>query len=462
VTRRDDDARGGEVRFLSLCGMLGYGYPQASLARGLAARPAFIGVDAGSTDPGPYYLGSGRSFVSAMQVERDLEPALCAARRLGIPLVVGSAGGSGARPHLEATVEQVRKLAARHELHFRLAVIPADLEPDTLLEALRDGRVQPCGPAGELTAERVRACTHLVGQMGTGPLVRALDGGADVVLAARCCDTAIFAALPILRGCDPALALHLAKIAECGALCARPAAANDALVGILRHDHFVVEPANPARRCTPESVAMHSLYEQPDPTCFHEPEGTVDLSACTFEPCGERGVRVAGTRLVPPERPTIKVEGAALRGYRAVAVAGVRDPAVIAHLDAIEHAVRASVADALAPAAEPAEYSLRFLRYGLDGVLGHLEPAAAAPPTEVGLVLEAVAATQELADTALALARSTALHQHFPGRKTTAGNLAFPFSPSDLRGGPVYEFAVYHLMAVAEPDALFPVTFQEV
>ncbi len=62
----------------------------------------------------------------------------------------------------------------------------------------------------------------------------------------------------------------------------------------------------------------------------------------------------------------------------------------------------------------------------------------------------------------LSLARSTALHQHFPGRKTTAGNLAFPFSPSDFRGGAVYEFAVYHLMEPAPSDTLFPVSFQEV
>ena len=77
-------------------------------------------------------------------------------------------------------------------------------------------------------------------------------------------------------------------------------------------------------------------------------------------------------------------------------------------------------------------------------------------------MLEAIAPTQELADTVLSLARSTALHQHFSGRKTTAGNLAFPFSPSDFRGGPVYEFSVYHLMELEDPDELFPVTFQQV
>ena len=61
------------------------------------------------------------------------------------------------------------------------------------------------------------------------------------------------------------------------------------------------------------------------------------------------------------------------------------------------------------------------------------------------LLIEAIAETGEKADALIALARSKMLHQGFPGRKATAGNLAFPFSPSDFSGGEVYEFALYHL-----------------
>lgn len=451
-----------ELRLVALNGLLGYGYPPASLDRALALEPDLMGVDAGSTDPGPYYLGAGESFVSAEQAARDLEPALCAAVARGIPLVIGTAGGSGAAPHLERAVAMVRALAARHSLHFRLAVVAAEVPTETVLAALREGRITPCGHTRALTEEDVRACTRIVGQMGTEPLVRALEGGAHVVVAGRCCDTAIFAAEPIRRGLDPGLALHLGKIMECGALCARPAGANDVLLGTIGADSFTVEPANPVRRCTPESVAAHSLYEQPDPHRFHEPEGTVDLSACEFEAVGERAVRVRGSRLIAADGPTVKLEGARCRGYRTITIAGVRDPGIIAHLDEIETAVRASVTEALAGDLPPEELSLRFLRYGLDAVTAAPEGPPPAPPREVGLVIEAIAPTQELADRALTLARATALHQHFHGRKTTAGNLAFPFSPSDLRGGPVYEFAIYHLLCGADPATLFPVGFEEV
>jgi len=452
------------LTFLSLCGMLGYGYPQDSLARGLARRPAFIGVDAGSTDPGPYYLGAGKAFVKDLQVERDIEPALVAARSRGIPLIIGTAGGSGARTHVDHFVETLTGIARRNGLHMTLAVIYADVEPGMVIDGLEAGNVQPCGPVPPLTPERVMASHNLVVQMGTAPIIEALQaGGADVVVAGRCCDTAIFAAMPILRGFDPGLALHCAKIAECGALCARPAGANDSLIATLHRDHFVVEPANPERRCTPESVAAHSLYEQPNPLAFVEPEGTVDMAGSRFEQIDGGVVRVSGTRLAPSKTHTVKLEGAALAGYRAVTIAGVWDPRVLEHLDIMLESVQKTVAQHLRGIVEGGDYSLRFLRYGRGTAAPQRGPAKPFSETaETGLVVDVVAPNQELADTIVSLARSTALHQAFPGRKATAGNLAFPFSPSDLQGGPVYEFSVYHLLEVDDERTLFPVTYVDV
>jgi len=48
------------------------------------------------------------------------------------------------------------------------------------------------------------------------------------------------------------------------------------------------------------------------------------------------------------------------------------------------------------------------------------------------------------------------LHFGYAGRKSTAGNLAFPYSPSDFKAGEVYEFSVYHLMRIADPKTAFP------
>ena len=56
-----------EFRILSPTAILGYGFPAESFRRGIQRQPHLIACDAGSTDPGPYYLGSGKSFTSRMR-----------------------------------------------------------------------------------------------------------------------------------------------------------------------------------------------------------------------------------------------------------------------------------------------------------------------------------------------------------------------------------------------------------
>ncbi|MDD4745639.1 MAG: 3-methylaspartate ammonia-lyase, partial [Eubacteriales bacterium] len=89
-----------EFRILSPTAILGYGFPLASFQAGLAKKPHLIAVDAGSTDPGPYYLGEGVSFTDRQAVKRDLALMLKAGIQNKIPVIVGSAGGSGADSHL--------------------------------------------------------------------------------------------------------------------------------------------------------------------------------------------------------------------------------------------------------------------------------------------------------------------------------------------------------------------------
>ncbi|MCF6521820.1 acyclic terpene utilization AtuA family protein [Streptomyces sp. JJ36] len=442
------------MRVLAPTAILGYGFPDASFEAGLARRPHVIAVDAGSVDAGPYYLGEGVSFTHTPAVRHDLARLLAGARRLRVPLVIGSAGGAGAAPHLDGVRRIVEEVAREAGLRFRMALVPADVDPGTVRDALRDGRVSPLPYVPELTGEALAATTRVVAQMGAEPLVAALAEGAEVVLAGRAYDPALFAALPLLHGFDPGPALHLAKILECAAIAAEPGSGADCMLGTLRRDHFVVEPLDPGRRCTTASVAAHTLYEKSDPYRLPGPGGHLDLTGCAFEQVTERAVRVSGSRHVAGPY-TVKLEGARRRGYRTVCLAGARDPVFLRALDDILESVAERVAGSL-PHLGPDDYRLLTRVYGRDGCMGPLEPE---PHTghEAGLVIEAVAETQELADTVCGLARSTLLHHGFPGRMATAGNLAFPYSPSDLRAGPVYEWSVHHLLSVDDPRALFPV-----
>jgi hypothetical protein len=54
------------------------------------------------------------------------------------------------------------------------------------------------------------------------------------------------------------------------------------------------------------------------------------------------------------------------------------------------------------------------------------------------------------------------LHTDFPGRKCISGNLAIPFSPSDLNAGRAYRFSVWHTMELDDPLAPFPIEMVDV
>jgi len=77
----------------------------------------------------------------------------------------------------------------------------------------------------------------------------------------------------------------------------------------------------------------------------------------------------------------------------------------------------------------------------------------------LGIVIETVAKTQEIANTICSFARSTMLHYGYEGRISTAGNLAFPYSPSDFKAGEVYIFSIYHLIEVDDPKELFQIEY---
>ena len=448
-----------ETTILSPCGILGYGFPEASLQKAMAQRPDAIIVDAGSTDAGPHKLGAGVAIVSRRAAKIDLGRLMTAAREAGIPLLIGSAGGSGARKHTLWTLDIIKELAGEMGWRAKVAVIYADISTEEIRRARDEGRIEKMSPnVPDLTDEALAQTNGVVAQMGVEPIVLALKGKPDIVVCGRAYDPAPFAAFGMLRGHGPALCQHLGKILECGALCAEPGTTKDVMLGKLDDTGFEVWPADSRRRCTLTSVAAHTFYEKEHPTMLRGPGVRLELDRCRFEQVAEGRIRVTGSRML--ETPyTIKLEGARLAAYRTFVLAGIRDPLLIACMDEVEREVIRSV-DAYYGGL-PEDVRINFYHYGKDAVMGPLEPT---PVTghEIGLMFEVIAPTQEMANAVCASVRSTYLHYGYPGRKSTAGNLAFPFAPSDVPFGPVYAFSVYHLMYVDDPLAYFPIEWKEV
>jgi hypothetical protein len=86
---------------------------------------------------------------------------------------------------------------------------------------------------------------------------------------------------------------------------------------------------------------------------------------------------------------------------------------------------------------EPEDYRLIFRVYGIDGVYDW--PAPPNPlPREIFILGECVAPSAERAGAVVRTTKQYLLHHGFPGRLSTAGNVAFPFTPPELSGGTAY------------------------
>jgi hypothetical protein len=449
-------AEGGPLRILAASGQLGYGVIEPSFRRGLERDLHLIGADMGSVDPGPYYLGAGIMAPARRSAKRDLQMLLTGALAHKVPLIIGSAGTGGGNAHLDATLEIVAEILKEKGLSARVAAIGAEIPRDVIKRQRAAGRIRPIGPIADLTDAEIDGAACIVGQMGLEAFLRAIDTGADIIIAGRACDTAIYAALPARLGFPLGPAFQMAKIIECGSLCCE-GGGRDSMLGTLEGDSFVLESMSEVRRATPMSVAAHGLYEQADPLSVTEPEGILRLQDSKFEVVDDRRCRASGGVWEPAEQLSVKIEGATRVGARAVYFAGSADPVFIAKADEIATSVEAMVRDLVPP--DPANpYDLYFRFYGLGAVSNRPVDTL---PEEVGVLVECIAETAEEAHAVVASAKQYLLHAAFEDRISTAGNLAFPFTPPEVAAGDAYRFCVYHVMDVDDLAPLFPVTLHD-
>jgi hypothetical protein len=397
-----------------------------------------------------------------MAIKRDLRLMLRAAIGAGIPLMIGTSGGAGGDPHLDLTAQLVRDIAAEEGLHFRMALIRAEPPRAELQRRLAAGRIHPLSNLPALTSETLGRASRVVAMMGPEPFMEALDNGAQVILAGRASDPAPWAAAAIRAQLPLAPAWYAGKMLECGATPSIPKG-HDCLLVTVREDRVECEPMNPIRRCTPLSIANHSLHENSSPIHHIEPGGMLDTSDCRFDALSDRAVRISGMRWTPASQYTVKLEGVEFAGHRCISICGTRDPLLIARLPLFLEEVRGIVQEkAQAFGAAPESYTLTIRTYGLDGVMGPREPVRDVAGHEVGFVIEVIADTQEIAAAVLGIARTNMLHTDFPGRLCREGNMAFPFSPSDIPVGPVFRFSIYHVLELDDPREIFPISYEEV
>ena len=449
------------TRVLVPSGVLGLGFSRTALEAGLARDPHIIAIDGGSTDSGPFYLGTGTSKYARAAIKSEWRDLMAARAKAGIPLLIGSAGTCGTDSTVAEMLEITREIAAETGQSVRVATLHSSQSASDLVGALEAGRIHPLNPAPELNPERLSACTNIVALAGAEQIAAALETGADIVIAGRTTDTAVIAALPLMRGEAAGSAWHGAKVAECGALCTTDPKSG-VILATFDGDGFTIEPMGTNARCTPRSVSAHMLYENSDPFLLHEPGGTLDVRAARYHALDERTVRVSGSVWHATKPYTVKLEGATSAGFQTTIMAVIRDARYVTHAEVWAEQLQAFLVGEIRTrmGLEPDRYTLEFRLIGINAALGALESRKGAP-AEVGVLGIITAESQDIAAEIGKLANPFVLHHALTDNEEMP-SFAFPYSPAQSDRGALYEFCLNHVLALEDPMQAFRLNVHEV
>jgi hypothetical protein len=448
-------------RVLIPSGVLGLGFDEAALWRGVGMRPDIIAIDGGSTDSGPASLGTGTSKYARAAIKAEWRVLMQARAQAGVPLVIGTCGTAGADAHVDWMHQITVELAQELGQSLRVARLYSEQSPQVVTQALDQGRLHPLDPAPPVDAARLAEMSHIVALAGVEQIQAALETGADIVLAGRTTDTAIIAALPLRRGAHLGASWHGAKVGECGALCSTNPTSGVILIDV-DNTGFEVTPLADRAVCTPTSVSAHMLYENSDPFILHEPGGHLDVRAARYSDLGGGRVRSEGAEWVVAPDYRVKLEAARVAGFQTTMLAVLRERRYVENAALWADKLTAFLWDEITRkmGLGPDELHLEIRLIGVNSVLGDLETRAS-DPAEVGVLCLITAPTQEQATEVAKLINPHLLH--FPlTRDEPLPTFAFPYSPVHSDRGALYEFALNHVMTLADPMDAFRLRVDEV
>ncbi len=426
---------------------------KASFHLGVAASPDYIAADSGSDDVGPVPLGSDTSTSPRQWQEQDLEEMLLASRKLGVPMIIGSAGDTGSNSRVDLYVGMIRDIARRHGLApFKLGYFYSDVDKDYLRAKMRNGSsIDGLDGRTALTEEELDATDRIVAMAGVHPFIDLLKRGADVIIGGRSSDSAVFAAPALYHGYPENLSYYLGKVLECASFCAEPYGGKETVLGEITADDVKVTAMHPEQRCTVASVAGHAMYERSNPYFEYVAGGMLDMTHCRYEQLDEKTTRISGPAFVPAEKVRVKLEGSGKIGERFVGMAGVRDPYTIANIDHVIDWARRQVRERFGDSG----YELYYNVFGRDGVMGPTEPLRDKPGHELCIVVQGVAPTKEMAEEVCMTGTRQMFYARLPDVKGTAGSVSFLLDEV-MPASAAYRWTLNHTVEVDDPLELFP------
>lgn len=440
-------------------GAVGLNCTEEAFEAGLAMKPDIISSDAGSTDSGPYYLGSGHGKYSIADVKRDLKRMVLGADKLGIPMTIGSAGTCGSNEGVDTAAKLIKEICEEAGIHKKIACIYSEQDAATMKQKYAEGKINALHGAPEISEKTFDECSTIVALLGAEAYQEAFNNGADIIIGGRSTDTAVMAAYPLMKGCDPASCWHAAKTVECGGVCTS-AGLQGCVFMEIDEAGFTIRSVEPGSTVSAYSVSAHLIYENSNPIQLTEPGIRIDTTNSTYTALSDTAVRVEGTTIeyLPY---TMKLEGSGPVGYQTVSMAGIRDRKIMQDPMAWVKAVSEEGVAKLERAGVPADSYHFWLRpYGYNGVSGAPVPEGYVP-NEVLMMLTVTADTQEKATQITKAFNPLMLHHNiFPAKQMPS--YAFIFSPAEVERGAIYEFKLYHTVSVDDPLELVRFAYETV
>jgi len=433
---------------------------KGSFESGLKSSPDAVCADAGSNDVGPYPLGSDTCTSPEEWQRHDIREMLLASRKLGVPMIIGSANDCGTNKGVDKFIRIVKEVAKENSLPpFTLASIRCTLNKQFVQNALTKGaRITGLDGRSDLTQQDIDKTDNMIAVMGAEPIQRAVEGGADVIITSRTSDCCIFAGFALAKGASKDMAYYFGKVMECASFCAEPYMGKESIIGTVGKDYVTVEACHPGQRCTPASLAGHAMYERKDPYFEAAAGGTIDMRACKYEQVAEKATKVTGQKFIESKEYFVKLEGSGRVGDRRYLIVGIRDPMTIKTIEKAIEWAKGKVTEQFGENGK--EYHLFYHVYGKNAILGDMEPVKETKSHELCVVVEAVAENPARADLIVTLGARSIFYARLK-TKGTAGGAAL-LTDEALEAKPVYRWTMNHIIKIDDPYVHFPITYEKI
>ena len=174
-------------------------------------------------------------------------------------------------------------------------------------------------------------------------------------------------------------------------------------------------------------------------------------------------MRVTGSKWIPNQEYTVKLEAAKLAGFQTVMLATIREKYyvdnVVLWTEKLKKLGKEKIIATLSLSKSDFDIDVRII--GRDATLGHQEKSFSKDLREVGILVIITASTQKIATQIAAVLNPYLLH--LPLQENTAlPTFSFPFSPASIDKGEFYEFALNHIEILNDPCKGFEFLVDEV